>query len=157
MPHVMPPSKEKMELYRVIERKENIPVGYRMIQCDSITVPQSTSFSWRLSVKSSPEVPRFIIVGFQTIKSGNQRQNPSVFNHVGVKNIYVMVSSARYPSADYNLSSQSQQFSRAYCDAASFRFKYYNMDGIISNPKISSSDYKDLYPMFLFDVSKQSE
>ena len=65
MPHVTPADKDKMELYKIIERKEKIPVGYRMIQCDSATVPQnSTSFSWRLSVKSSPEVPRYIIVGF---------------------------------------------------------------------------------------------
>ena len=59
MPHVTPADKDKMELYKIIERKEKIPVGYRMIQCDSATVDQSTSFSWRLSVKSSPEVPLF--------------------------------------------------------------------------------------------------
>ena len=83
MPHVIPADKEKMELYKIIERKEKIPVGYRMIQCDSASIPQnSASFSWRLSVKSSPEVPRFIIVGFQTNKSGNQEQNPSTFNNV---------------------------------------------------------------------------
>ena len=62
MPHVMPADKDKMELYKIIERKEKIPIGYRMIQCDSASIPQATSFSWRLSVKSSPEVPRFIIV-----------------------------------------------------------------------------------------------
>ena len=61
MPHVTPADKDKMELYKIIERKEKIPVGYRMIQCDSASIPQATSFSWRLSVKSSPEVPRFII------------------------------------------------------------------------------------------------
>ena len=66
MPHVTPADKDKLELYKIIERKEKIPVGYRMIQCDSASIPQnSTSFGWRLSVKSSPEVPRFIIVGFQ--------------------------------------------------------------------------------------------
>ena len=32
MPHVMPADKEKMELYKIIERKEKLPVGYRMIQ-----------------------------------------------------------------------------------------------------------------------------
>ena len=58
-----------------------------MIQCDSASVPQSTSFTWRLAVKSSPEVPRFIIVGFQTNKLNNQRQNPAIFNNVGVKNM----------------------------------------------------------------------
>ena len=89
MPHVMPADKEKMELYKIIERKEKLPVGYRMIQYDSASVPPTTSFSWRLSVRSSPEVPRFIIVGFKTDKSGSQEQNPSIFNIVNVRNIYV--------------------------------------------------------------------
>ena len=57
MPHVTPEDKDKMELYKIIERKEKIPVGYRMIQCDSASIPQAIDFSWRLSVKSSPEVP----------------------------------------------------------------------------------------------------
>ena len=153
----MPADKEKMELYKIIEKKETLPVGYRMIQCDSNSVPQTTSFTWRLGVKSSPEVPRFIIVGFQTNKSGSQRQNPTMFNHVGVKNIYVTLNSTRYPVVDYNISFPRQQFSRAYGDAALFISKFFNMDGLVSNPNISLSDYKDLYPLFLFDVSKQSE
>ena len=66
MPHMTPADKDKMELYKIIERKEKLPVGYRMIQCDTASIPQTTSFSRRLSVKSSPEVPRFIIVGFET-------------------------------------------------------------------------------------------
>ena len=87
MPHVTPADKDKMELYKIIEGKEKLPVGYRMIQCDSATIPEATSFSWRLSVKSSPEVPRFIIVGFQTDKSSNQFTNPSIFNNVNVSNL----------------------------------------------------------------------
>ena len=31
------------------------------------------------------------------------------------------------------------------------------MDELISNPNINPSDYKELYNLFLFDVSKQSE
>ena len=34
---------------------------------------------------------------------------------------------------------------------------FFNMDELVSNPNISPSDYKILYPLFLFDVSKQSE
>ena len=74
MPHVTPADKEKMELYKIIERKEKLPVGYRMIQCDTASIPQTTSFSWRLSVKSSPKVPRFIIVAFKLIKVVTKRQ-----------------------------------------------------------------------------------
>ena len=159
MPHVTPADEDKMKLYKIIERKEKIPVGYRMIQCDSASIPiNTTNFSWRLSVKSSPEVPRFIILGFQTAnKSGDQTQNPSIFDNVNVSNTYVMLNSIRYPTTDYNITFTRQQFSRVYGDAADFRSKFFNMDELISNPNITPSDYKTLYPLFLFDVSKQSE
>ena len=158
MPHVTPADQDKMELYKIIGRKEKIPVGYRMIRCDNAAIPQSTSFTWRLSVKSSPEVPRFIIVGFQTGKENNQEQNPSIFDNVDVSNICVLLNSAeQYPKVDYNISFLSQKFSRAYGDVAEFRSKFFNMDELVSNPNITPSDYKALYPLFLFDVSKQSE
>ena len=143
MPHVTPADKDKLELYKIIERKEKIPVGYRMLQCDSASIPQnSTSFSWRLSVKSSPEVPRFIIVGFQSGKGGNQLQNPSILDNVSVTNIFVMLNSVRYPTTDYNIVFVGQKFSRAYGDAAEFRSKFFNMDETVSNPNINPEDYK---------------
>ena len=158
MPHVMPADKDKMELYKIIDREEKLPVGYRMIQCDSASIPQnSTSFSWKLSVKSSPEVPCFIIVGFQTNKSGNQMANPSLFDNVNGSNIYAMLNSMRYPTTAYNISFLGQKFSRAYGDAAEFRAKFYNMDELVSNPNFTPFEFRNLYPLFLFDVSKQSE
>ena len=158
MPHVTPSDKYKMELYKIIERKEKIPVGYRMIQCDSATVPNATHFGWRLSVKSSPEVPRFIIVGFQNAdKSNSQLTNPAVFDHKNVNNIYVMLNSVKYPTADYNITFLDKEIGRIYGDAADFRSKFFNMDELISNPNISPAEFLSLYPLFLFDVSKQSE
>ena len=158
MPHVIPADQYKMELYKIIEKKEKIPVGYRMLQCDSALISQnSTDFSWRLSVKSSPEVPRYIIVGFQAGKSNDQQQNPSTFNNVSVNNIYAMLNSTRYPTADYNIDFDENKFSRVYGDAAEFRSKFFNMDELISNPNFTPLEYKLMYPLFLFDVSKQSE
>ena len=157
MPHVLPADAEKFQLYKTIESKSSLPVAYRMRQCDSITVPQSTSFTWRLSVKSSPEKPRYVIVGFQTDKDGDQEHNPSIFDNVNVRNMYVMLNSTRYPAVDYNLSFPKQQYSRIYGDVAAFRCKFYHMDELVSNPNITPADYKTLYPLFVFDVSKQSE
>ena len=158
MPHVMPADEDKMKLYKIIERKEKIPVGYRMIQCDSASVPEnSTSFSWRLSVKSSPEIPRFIIIGIQNDKKNNQKTNPSIFNSLAVKNIYVMLNSTRYPTTDYDIDFETNIIGRVYGDVADFRKKFYNMDELVSNPNITPSDYNTIYPLFLFDVSKQSE
>ena len=67
------------------------------------SVPESTSFTCR-RVKTAPEKPRFIIVGFQTAKDGDQTKNPYTLDHVNLKITYVTLNSDRYPSVDYNLS-----------------------------------------------------
>ena len=63
-----------------------LPVANRIRECDSNLVPQCTSFTWRLSVKSAPEKTRYIVVGFQTEKDGDQTKNPSIFYHVDIYN-----------------------------------------------------------------------
>ena len=158
MPHVIPSDAYRLQLDKVIEKKEKIPVGYRMLQCDSTQVPTNIkSFTWRLGVKSSPDIPRFIIVGFQTNKNNNQTTNPALFDHCNINNIYVTLNAKRYPDTDYNNDFRKNQYSRIYGDTALFRKKFFNMDELVSNPGIGVMDYKHLFPLFLFDVSKQSE
>src|SRR5688572_6241616 len=157
MPHVTPSDMERMELFKTIQSKASIPVAYRARQCDTITVPQSTTFSWRLSVKTAPEKPRWLVVGFQTDKAGNQERNPSTFDHCNLKNMSVMLNQDRYPAVDYDLSFPDQKFSRAYREAAMFSEKFYGMDQLITQSNITPDEYKDLYPLMVFDVSKQSE
>ena len=97
-----------------------------------LSVPDSTSFIWRLSVKTAPEKPRFIIVGFQTARDGDHTKNSSTFDHVNLTNAYVMLNSDRYPAVDYNLSFANEKFSRVYGDAALFGVKFVGMDELIT-------------------------
>ena len=158
MPHVVPSDEYRLQLDKIIEKKEKIPVGYRMLQCDNLPVPAGVgTFTWRLGVKSSPDIPRFIIVGFQTNKNNLQTENPAIFNNCDVRNIYVTLNAKRYPDIDYENEFTINKFSRIYADAALFRKKFYNMDELVSNHNINPVDYKNLYPLFLFDVTKQSE
>ena len=122
-----------------------------------LSAPESTSFTWRLSVKTAPEKPRFIIVGFKTAKDGDQTKNPSTFDHVNLKNAYVTLNSNRYPAVDYNLSFGNEKFSRVYGDAALFGVKFFVMDELITHSIITPCDYKTLYHLFTFDVSKQKQ
>jgi len=129
-----------------------------MIQCNSISVPQIKNFTWRLSVKSAPEKPRWIIITFQTDESGNQEHNPSIFDHCNLTNMFVMLNSRRYPEIGYDdINFTQQKFSRVYGDAAAFRTKFCNVEELISSPNITPADYKELFPMFVFGVTKQSE
>ena len=158
MPHVIPSDAYRLQLDKIIERKEKIPVGYRMLQCDSTQVPARVgTFTWRLGVKSSPDIPRFIIVGFQTDKNNIQIANPALFDHLYVRNIYVTLNAKRYPDTDYNNDFDKNQYSRIYGDATLFRKRFFNMDELLSNSGIEPIDYKNLFPLFVFDVSKQSE
>ena len=75
--------------------------------------------------KNSTGEARFIIVGFQTAKDGDQTKNPSTFDHVNLINAYVTLNSDRYRAVDYNLSFSNQKFSRVYDDAALFGVKFF--------------------------------
>ena len=76
---------EKFSIYKTIETNIKLPVAYRTRQCDMLSVLELTSFIWRLSVKTEPKNLKFIIVGFQTDKDGDQTKNPSTFDHVNLK------------------------------------------------------------------------
>ena len=148
MPHVIPSDAYRLQLDKVIEKKEKLPVGYRMLQCDTSQVPTNQkSFTWRLGVKSSPDIPRFIIVGFQSGKNNNQERNPAIFDHLYVRNIYVTLNAKRYPDTDYDNDFNKNQYSRIYGDASSFRKKFFNMDELVSNSGINPLDYKNLFPL----------
>ena len=76
---------------------------------------------------------------------------------MNLRNAYVMLNSDRYPAVDYNLSFANRKFSRVYGDVALFGVKFFGMDDLITQSNITPSDYKTLYPLFIFDVSKQKE
>ena len=156
MPQVIPSDVYRLQLDKIIEKKEKIPVGYRMLQCDNTSIT-GTEFTWRLGVKSSPDIPRFIIVGFQIGRNNHQEQNPARFDNCDIGNIYVTLNAKRYPDTDYDINFNENRFCRIYGDSSTFRKKFYNMDELVSNHNINPVDYRNLYPIFVFDVTKQSE
>ena len=95
MPPVNPADVNKFSICKTIESKVKLPVAYRTRRCDMLSVVESTRFTWRLSVKTAPEKPRFIIVAFQTSKDGDHTKNSFTFDHVNLKNAYVPLNSDR--------------------------------------------------------------
>ena len=68
IPHVIHTDVEKLSIYKTIESKSKLSVEYRYRQCDMFSAPQSTSLTWRLSIKTSPEKSSYTIVGFKLLK-----------------------------------------------------------------------------------------
>ena len=85
------------------------------------------------------------------------KKNPSTFDHMNLRNAYLILNSDQCPAVDYNLSFANHKYSRVYGDGALFGVKFFGMDELITHSNITPSDYKTLYPLFTFDVSKQKE
>ena len=157
MPHVTPNLTKKLELLEVIEAKTSIPVEFRRRQCETISVAQATELDWILSVKSSSEKPRYVLVAFQTDRANSETKNAAVFDHCDLTSLSLFLSSTKYPKTDYKLDWDKNNFSRSYDDFVNFKSSYYDVDSLLVKPGVGPSDYKSLYPIFVIDCSKQSE
>ena len=155
MPRVLPSDQQRLSLMKTIEARTLISVGFRMHQCDTITVPQSTTFSWRLSVRTSPESPRWVIVGFQTDRTGKQDKNPAAFDHCNAENVWVELNGNPYPSLQHNSDFDKQQIATIYNAISEFLPNYYGI--VTSQSNISPLDFKTLYPLHVINISKQPE
>ena len=156
MPRVLPNDAEKYTLMKTIEAKPTLTVGFRMHQCDTITVNQSTTFSWSLSTKTSPECPRWVYVGFQTDKAADQTKNPTIFSHCSAEDVWIELNGIPYPSLRNNTDFPKMKFSALYNAIAEFIPNYYGITtGQQSN--ISPIDFATLYPLHIIDLTKQPE
>ena len=143
VPIVEPNDVKRVEMYKSIASNAVIPVSFRVRQCETFSAPQTTSTVWRLGVKAALEKPRWLLIGLQTAKSGNQQQNPALFDHCNTTNMQVLLNHTRYPSVDMLTDFPKEQFA--------------GVDSLLAGSDVNPSAFKDLFPMHVFDVSKQSE
>ena len=158
MPRVLPNDEMKYKLYKSIESKSVLDACFRMRQCNVVEIPtNATSMSWRLGVRTAPEKPRYVIVGIQANKADNQDHNASLFDHSSVTNMSVVLNSTKYPSLDANANFTTHQFTPFYKAMTEFTRDYYGLDSIIGGSGINPMAFKELTPLFVFNVSKKSE
>ena len=149
VPIVQPYDVRKVNLYKSIATNNVIPVWFRMRQCEMFSLPRARSTVWRLGVSSVPEKSRWVLVGLQTNKSGNQGNNAALFDHCNLTNMQVWLNPSRYPSVDKATDFTKEQYAGTS--------RYYRIDNLLAGSAGSPSAFKSLYPNHVFDVSKQSE
>ena len=158
MPRVIVNDQENLRLYKTIESKETIDVGFRMRQLTNVQLPETKNFTWRLGIRSAPEKPRYIMIAFQTDRENNQEKNVAAFDHCTLTNLYVLLNNIRYPAIDFNASFEKNHYDNLYKHLADFTEKYYGLDPLaVQCSGVNPINFKNLYPVFIVDVSKQSE
>lgn len=157
MPRIEPSDVKKYALYKSIESKSTLEVGFRMRQCTSIALPQVRNYTWRLGVRAAPEKPRYILIAFQTAKANDQGKNVALFDHCDLGNMYIQLNNTRYPAIDFNSNFTKNEYENFYKNLVDFGRTFYGIDPLVSSICVDPITYKDLFPIFVFDVSKQSE
>ena len=158
MPGVIHSDSKKYHLYQMITDQTEFNVGYRRRQCNVANIAKDvTSFDWRLGVSTAPEKPRHILIALQQDKSDSQVKNVSVFDNLKVTQMSVILNNTKYPSRDVLADFVAQQFIEYYRMFSCFSQDHYGIDQILSGSFLDAITYKKLFPIFYFNVSKQSE
>ncbi len=157
LPRVTPSDVAKYELLKQVKDQVVLSCGYRMRQHIQISVPQSNTFTWRLGVKAAPEQPRWAFLAFQTDRDNQQGKLNTVFDHCSLNSAHLTLNTERYPLNDFETDFKKNYYDHFYDSFINFRKKFYGIDNLISATNVGFLEYKKLFPIFCFDLRRQSE
>ena len=155
MPIVEPAELEKNKIVNIIQKESTIQSWFRMRQCAMVSVPTVSSYTWNLGVRTGSERPRYVIVGLQGGKQNSQEQNPAIFDSTRVESMKIRLNNTEYPSIHSNSNFTTNNFAIFYMQMARFNQSFYQLDRMLASTSINADEYKSLFPLFVFDVSKQ--
>ena len=84
-------------------------------------------------------------------------RNAALFDHCNLTNMQVMLNHSRYPSVFMPTDYAKEQFVGVYKSFYDFASIYYGIDNLLAGSAVNHITSKSLYPIHVFDVTKQSE
>ena len=158
LPSVTPSDVAKYELVKLINEQVVLSINFRVRQCITTMLPKSTqNFFWRVGIRTAPEKPRFLVVGFQTARDGDQEENNGLFDHCDLTNTYVLLNNQRYPAMDYHTDFGKNHYDTLYREFYQFLSKFHGIPTEVTSSSIDPISYKHLFPLVVYDVRHQSE
>lgn len=181
MPKITPNDQYRAKLYQQISSGVECDLAFMNKKIDYFNnLNNLNSFSLTLNYAAGIERPRYIIAAFQTVDksalvsagtewSELQNVNHSIFNgtYVGqlgpsrnsamidVNYVNVYINGDNYQLMDYNNNFNENRIGRWFNEFKKFRMSYAN--DFNENDMVSYEDFKNLFRLYVFDISKQSE
>ena len=78
-------------------------------------------------------------------------------DHFNLTNMQVWLNHSIYPSVDMATYFIKEQIAGVYKSLYDFASRYYGIDNLLTGSGVSPVAYKSLYPIHVFDISKQRE
>jgi len=116
---------------------------------------RDASPAWRITTSNFKPV-RLYVVFQHTDKVDTYTGNNAVFDHMNLERIHVRINNHQFPLEEYtcDFTDKINDYNRVYHSFLEAGLKYSDVD---SGSQVSYSEFKSLYPIFHFDVSKHEE
>ena len=129
---------------------------FRMRQCSIAEIhAQTRTFDWRLGICTAPEKPRHVLIAFQSDGPGNQDKNLSLFDHLSTMQVNVVLNDTT--ACDVIADFKKHRYVEYYKMFTELAREYYGVDPPTVVNFVDIITYKEEFPVFYFDVSKQIE
>lgn len=157
VPHVTLSDKAKLDMLRIVERREDIPLSFR--SWDLYELPQlmeTTHNIWSVKTTTQATKPRYVAVALQTNRNHVPGASPSHMDHCNISNMRLFLNNERFPYDDMNLDfsvGNCYELNNVLCRIQN---GYYNGTQPI-NPNPTIPDNFKLLNTFAFDCSRSDE
>jgi len=158
IPNIVIEPSMKTSVNSLIVNNQITPATFRARTSFSKSVPEGDApFQWSLSLPVATDKPRWVFVGFQTDKCRTQEQNPALFDHMSTSNHYIELNAVKYPTFDIITNFANNRFSKAYNSFCSYKNEYHGYDDLVGGTQVNFPAFRDLFTIFVFNVSRQDE
>jgi hypothetical protein len=173
MPVIQPSVDYEKSLLTMIASNIEVPLAFMTKKIDVVTLtPEETVQSIHLTYSGGVEKPRYIVVGFQSYVApftpvnfaGEQDYNHSIFNDptdsaqsdiIDVRQVSLYINGESYAINNSFNNFLTNRGARWYNEFKKFREYYMGTDA--NDGGVSYNDFMNLYRLYVFDISKQSE
>lgn len=153
--HIFPNDDIKLKLLQAVKRDAPIIVPFMKWELHELPALKAgaTREIWAVKTTSSVESPRFVIVGFQTDRNANPKNDPTAFDHINISNIRLTLNSEYWPNERMDLDFATSDFMQAFKNYTAF---YQSYSGEARPSLLDYVAFKT-HTLFVIDCSRREE
>ena len=159
MPVVTPSINMRTELLEMVENNLPLSIHFRERRGQSIDIPKGLQqFDWQFSCISLPKRPEYLLIGLQKSIDTTQLINYGIFEHSNVTAMSISVNAKKFHLHENDPADFTENaFSEFYRSFIGVRENLCGIDKRLNESHMSPSDFKNLFTIFCFDLSKHRE
>ncbi|XP_073989158.1 uncharacterized protein [Rhodnius prolixus] len=128
IPHVKLSDSAKLQIYKIIESAQPLPLAFRSSELHEYpNLPSTNKLSWHVKTSNQLHKPRYVIIAFQTDRKDNIAKNRSIFDSADIRNVKLYLNDNQYPYNDMQLDFTSGRISQLFEEYIRFRQEYYGV------------------------------